>query len=126
MKKAVAGKNICNRNRCLTNVRTAFAYKNRRKPPYKQFQTLKDKSSNIEDEYLEQCNEQLSPGDIVVFAQRVGAQICWHPACFVCCVCKELLMDLIYFHRNGNLYCGRHHAETQKPRCSACDELSLS
>ncbi|KAI9583466.1 hypothetical protein GQX74_005214 [Glossina fuscipes] len=72
------------------------------------------------------CNEQLSPGDIVVFAQRVGAQICWHPACFVCCVCKELLMDLIYFHRNGNLYCGRHHAETQKPRCSACDEIIFS
>uniref|UniRef100_A0A1A9W158 LIM zinc-binding domain-containing protein n=1 Tax=Glossina brevipalpis TaxID=37001 RepID=A0A1A9W158_9MUSC len=70
------------------------------------------------------CNEQLSPGDIVVFAQRVGAQSCWHPACFVCCVCKELLMDLIYFHRNGNLYCGRHHAETQKPRCSACDEVN--
>ncbi|CAD7013425.1 unnamed protein product [Ceratitis capitata] len=68
------------------------------------------------------CDEPLSAGDIVVFAQRVGSQICWHPGCFVCCVCKELLVDLIYFHRDGNLYCGRHHAETQKPRCSACDE----
>ncbi|XP_075168454.1 espinas isoform X2 [Haematobia irritans] len=72
------------------------------------------------------CNEQLSSGDIVVFAQRLGAQVCWHPACFVCCVCKELLVDLIYFHRDGNLYCGRHHAETQKPRCSACDEIIFS
>lgn len=70
-----------------------------------------------------QCDEPLSAGDIVVFAQRVGSQICWHPGCFVCCVCKELLVDLIYFHRDGNLYCGRHHAETQKPRCSACDEV---
>ncbi|XP_054740862.1 uncharacterized protein LOC129246239 [Anastrepha obliqua] len=72
------------------------------------------------------CDEPLSAGDIVVFAQRVGSQICWHPGCFVCCVCKELLVDLIYFHRDGNLYCGRHHAETQKPRCSACDEIIFS
>ncbi|TMW44965.1 hypothetical protein DOY81_009955, partial [Sarcophaga bullata] len=57
------------------------------------------------------CQEQLSAGDIVVFAQRLGSQVCWHPGCFVCCVCKELLVDLIYFHRDGNLYCGRHHAE---------------
>ncbi|XP_067632173.1 protein espinas [Eurosta solidaginis] len=72
------------------------------------------------------CDEPLSSGDIVVFAQRVGSQICWHPGCFVCYVCKELLVDLIYFHRDGNLYCGRHHAETQKPRCSACDEIIFS
>jgi len=71
-----------------------------------------------------QCEEPLSGGDIVVFAQRLGAQLCWHPGCFVCSVCKELLVDLIYFQRDGNLYCGRHHAETQKPRCSACDEVS--
>ncbi|EDW01573.1 GH21516 [Drosophila grimshawi] len=72
------------------------------------------------------CEEPLSGGDIVVFAQRLGAQLCWHPGCFVCSVCKELLMDLIYFQRDGNLYCGRHHAETQKPRCSACDEIIFS
>ncbi|XP_030375028.1 protein espinas [Scaptodrosophila lebanonensis] len=72
------------------------------------------------------CEEQLSAGDIVVFAQRLGAQVCWHPGCFVCSVCKELLVDLIYFQRDGNLYCGRHHAETQKPRCSACDEIIFS
>ncbi|XP_033148919.1 protein espinas [Drosophila busckii] len=72
------------------------------------------------------CEEQLTGGDIVVFAQRLGAQVCWHPGCFVCSVCKELLVDLIYFQRDGNLYCGRHHAETQKPRCSACDEIIFS
>jgi len=33
-------------------------------------------------------------------------------------------VDLIYFYREGKLYCGRHHAETLKPRCSACDEVS--
>ena len=49
----------------------------------------------------------------------------YHPNCFKCCVCKELLVDLIYFYSDGKLYCGRHHAETLKPRCSACDEVTL-
>lgn len=71
-----------------------------------------------------QCEEQTTQGDIVVLAARFGPNAIWHPACFVCCVCKELLVDLIYFHREGRLYCGRHHAETLKPRCSACDEVS--
>ncbi|PSN58016.1 hypothetical protein C0J52_08123, partial [Blattella germanica] len=73
-----------------------------------------------------QCEEGLSSGDICVFASRAGPNTCWHPACFTCCVCKELLVDLIYFYREGKLYCGRHHAETLKPRCSACDEIILA
>lgn len=72
----------------------------------------------------EACEEPLSVGDICVFAARAGPNTCWHPACFTCCVCHELLVDLIYFWREGRLYCGRHHAETLKPRCSACDEVS--
>ena len=39
-------------------------------------------------------------------------------------VLQELLVDLIYFYKDRKLYCGRHHAETLKPRCSACDEVS--
>ncbi|XP_046663029.1 protein prickle-like [Homalodisca vitripennis] len=72
------------------------------------------------------CDERLSTGDMSVFASRVGPNSCWHPACFVCSVCQELLVDLIYFYREGKLYCGRHHAETLKPRCPACDELILT
>lgn len=72
------------------------------------------------------CEDQLSSGDIVVFAQRLGANVCWHPGCFVCSVCKEILVDLIYFYKDGSLFCGRHHAETMKPRCSACDEIIFS
>lgn len=72
-----------------------------------------------------QCDELISTGDIAVFASRLGPNASWHPACFSCCVCRELLVDLIYFHRDGRLYCGRHHAETLKPRCSACDEVSI-
>ncbi|XP_063215984.1 protein espinas-like [Bacillus rossius redtenbacheri] len=72
------------------------------------------------------CQERLSGGDVAVFASRAGPNTCWHPACFTCSVCKELLVDLIYFFRDGKLYCGRHHAETLKPRCSACDEIILA
>ncbi|XP_037828521.1 protein prickle isoform X2 [Lucilia sericata] len=72
------------------------------------------------------CDDLISTGDIAVFATRLGPNASWHPGCFVCCVCRELLVDLIYFHRDGRLYCGRHHAETLKPRCSACDEIILA
>ncbi|GAB0089692.1 Protein prickle [Sergentomyia squamirostris] len=74
----------------------------------------------------EGCEETISQGDIVVFAARFGPNASWHPGCFVCSMCKELLVDLIYFNRDGRLYCGRHHAETLKPRCSACDEIILA
>lgn len=71
-----------------------------------------------------QCDNCVSAGDIGVFAPRLGPNVSWHPGCFVCCICTELLVDLIYFHKDSRLYCGRHHAETLKPRCSACDEVS--
>ncbi|KAF6731775.1 Prickle-like protein 2 [Oryzias melastigma] len=71
----------------------------------------------------EQCAGQINGGDIAVFASRAGLGVCWHPACFVCSMCKELLVDLIYFHQDGKIYCGRHHAERLKPRCTACDEI---
>lgn len=74
--------------------------------------------------FLLQCEETMSVGDICVFASRAGPNTCWHPSCFTCCVCRELLVDLIYFFKEGRLYCGRHHAETIKPRCSACDEVN--
>ncbi|KAF7282070.1 hypothetical protein GWI33_003311 [Rhynchophorus ferrugineus] len=72
------------------------------------------------------CSDMLSCGDIGVYAARAGPNTVWHPACFTCCVCRELLVDLIYFFKEGRLYCGRHHAETVKPRCSACDEIILA
>ncbi|KAF5307496.1 hypothetical protein FQR65_LT06851 [Abscondita terminalis] len=72
------------------------------------------------------CEEPLSTSDICVYASRAGPNACWHPGCFTCSVCRELLVDLIYFYKDGRLYCGRHHAETIKPRCSACDEIILA
>ena len=57
------------------------------------------------------CSEDIGGGDITVWATRAGSSTCWHPSCFVCYTCNELLVDLIYFHKDGNVFCGRHHAE---------------
>lgn len=70
-----------------------------------------------------QCGRQICGGDIAVFASRAGHGSCWHPQCFQCVSCSELLVDLIYFYQDGQMYCGRHHAERLKPRCQACDEV---
>lgn len=50
-------------------------------------------------------------------------QLCWHPACFVCCECDELLADLIYFFKDDKIYCGRHFGNSMFPRCAGCDEV---
>ncbi|KAL4641455.1 prickle-like protein 1-like [Arapaima gigas] len=71
----------------------------------------------------EHCGENIGGGEMVVFASRAGPGSCWHPLCFVCATCNELLVDLIYFYHDGKVHCGRHHAELLKPRCSACDEI---
>ncbi|KAI1882319.1 hypothetical protein AGOR_G00249450 [Albula goreensis] len=71
----------------------------------------------------EHCGENIGGGEMAVFASRAGPGMCWHPACFACSTCGELLVDLIYFYQDGKIHCGRHHAELLKPRCSACDEI---
>ncbi|XP_023696353.2 prickle-like protein 1 isoform X1 [Paramormyrops kingsleyae] len=71
----------------------------------------------------EHCGENISGGELAVFASRAGPGPCWHPACFACATCSELLVDLIYFYHDGKVHCGRHHAELLKPRCTACDEI---
>ncbi|XP_026285599.2 uncharacterized protein LOC113211450 isoform X1 [Frankliniella occidentalis] len=71
-----------------------------------------------------ECSEDILPGEVVVFADRAGSDMVWHPKCFVCHTCQELLVDLVYFFNKGHVYCGRHFSEMLDiPRCSACDEL---
>ncbi len=72
------------------------------------------------------CKLNMKEGDPAVYAERAGYDKLWHPACFVCCTCSELLVDMIYFWKNGNLYCGRHYCDSEKPRCAGCDELIFS
>lgn len=71
----------------------------------------------------EECSTRLKKGETAIFTDKTGADRCWHAKCFICFQCKELLVDLIYFHKDDHIYCGRHHAELVKPRCKACDEL---
>ncbi|XP_015592961.1 uncharacterized protein LOC107266713 [Cephus cinctus] len=70
-----------------------------------------------------QCQEPIHVGDVVVTAQMAKDAV-WHPGCFACSICNELLADLIYFYHTGKLYCGRDLATLlQIPRCFGCDEL---
>ena len=89
--------------------------------------TKDDREEGEEGEEVEwschECKQPMKSSEVAVFAERVGPDVCWHPKCFVCSTCKELLVDLIYFCKDGEIMCGRHHAETIKPRCKACDEL---
>lgn len=72
------------------------------------------------------CNDEIPPGSVAVFAERAGTQKCWHPSCFRCADCGQLLVDLIYFWDQDSLFCGRHYADRHRPRCNACDELIMS
>uniref|UniRef100_A0A914WSY0 Uncharacterized protein n=2 Tax=Plectus sambesii TaxID=2011161 RepID=A0A914WSY0_9BILA len=73
-----------------------------------------------------QCKDSMTADELGVFAARLGDRQVWHPGCFVCNFCDELLVDLIYFNHEGRVFCGRHHAETQYPRCAGCDEIIFS
>ncbi|KAM6458100.1 prickle-like protein 4 isoform 2-T2 [Liasis olivaceus] len=75
-------------------------------------------------EYLcRNCGKTIIRGDRSVFASKLGDQCWWHPTCFVCHICRQPLIDLIYFHRDEKIFCGRHHAEFFRPRCASCDQL---
>ncbi|XP_061577054.1 prickle-like protein 1a [Cololabis saira] len=85
--------------------------------------TVKLLPRNLLNSICELCGESINAGEMAVFASRANPGLCWHPACFACSTCRELLVDLIYFFHDGKVHCGRHHAELLKPRCSACDEI---
>ncbi|ALC41079.1 Tes [Drosophila busckii] len=70
------------------------------------------------------CGLAIGLGEVAVKAERAGKDIAWHPGCFKCHTCRELLADLVYFFHHGQVYCGRDLAIKLKiPRCKACDEL---
>ena len=70
------------------------------------------------------CGDAVS--SVGVVAARLSVSDLFHPACFTCTVCHELLVDLHYCLLAGQLYCLRHYAEKLKPRCCVCDELIFS
>ncbi|XP_050412989.1 testin isoform X2 [Patella vulgata] len=68
------------------------------------------------------CKGVMENKCVAVFAGRMVGT-CWHPGCFTCKSCKELLVDNIYFYKGAEIYCGRHYADLLYPRCFACDEI---
>ncbi|EMD35535.1 hypothetical protein CERSUDRAFT_75110 [Gelatoporia subvermispora B] len=44
----------------------------------------------------------------------------WHPACFRCCVCMELLENLSGYEKDGRAYCHLDYHERFAPKCYHC------
>lgn len=73
------------------------------------------------------CEQPIFTGTVAVKAHRAGNEVAWHPKCFTCHKCGDLLADLVYFYHQGNIYCGRDLAEVLNfERCGACDEIIWS
>ncbi|KAI1786722.1 hypothetical protein LXA43DRAFT_1032626 [Ganoderma leucocontextum] len=45
----------------------------------------------------------------------------WHPGCFRCCVCDELLENLSSYAHDGRPYCHLDYHEQFAPRCYHCE-----
>lgn len=95
-----------------------------RSPPFLFSGVVNPSISRDRDCY--ECMNEIGNGSMAVFAESAGSSVAWHPQCFCCHKCKEILVDLIYFFSGGNVYCGRHYAELDGHRCSGCDEVSIS
>ncbi|KAM7357481.1 prickle planar cell polarity protein 3-like isoform 3-T3 [Cochliomyia hominivorax] len=78
------------------------------------------------DEHCAHCDGEINVGDMVVAAPKFVESVMWHPRCFTCNTCNELLVDLTYCVHEDKIYCERHYAELLKPRCAGCDELIFS
>ncbi|XP_045472471.1 uncharacterized protein LOC123679123 isoform X4 [Harmonia axyridis] len=73
----------------------------------------------------EYCEKTIPNGQYSIAAMKMG-DLLWHPTCFRCNKCDDLLVDLAYCVYKDKIYCERHYAECLKPRCEGCDELIFS
>ncbi len=89
----------------------------------KKFDALNLKLKLNNEQECRKCGKSIGVLDIAVIAPKFGEEVVWHPNCFSCIVCDELLVDLTYCAKDGKLFCERHYAEAIKPRCAACDEV---
>ncbi|XP_063635241.1 testin [Cydia splendana] len=72
----------------------------------------------------QRCKKSMFAGEVAVKAERAGQEAIWHPQCFTCSKCGELLADLVYFFYKDEIYCARDLANVLEiPRCAGCDEL---
>ncbi|CAB1346290.1 unnamed protein product, partial [Coregonus sp. 'balchen'] len=65
------------------------------------------------------CGEGISGGEMAIFASRAGPGPCWHPACFACATCQELL---IIFSDECTEAEGRHW-HMKHFACSECETV---
>ncbi|CAJ0929171.1 unnamed protein product, partial [Mesorhabditis belari] len=70
-----------------------------------------------------QCTDMINVGQVGIRTDHGIKEDTWHPGCFRCEQCQQLLVDMLYFYHQGKYYCGRHFADQLYPRCSGCDEL---
>ncbi|KAL3282816.1 hypothetical protein HHI36_005981 [Cryptolaemus montrouzieri] len=72
----------------------------------------------------ENCTQPIPNGQFCVSTMKMGDSA-WHPSCFRCATCDDLLVDLAYCVHKDKIYCERHYAECLKPRCEGCDEVPV-
>lgn len=108
-------------------------YENLKKEPiYENIRMPNEVPANMTNEpkpamSCKSCTEPIYAGTVAVKAHRAGDEVAWHPKCFTCHKCGDLLADLVYFYHQGNIYCGRDLAEVLNfERCGACDEIIWS
>ncbi|KAI6224646.1 hypothetical protein M3Y95_00774800 [Aphelenchoides besseyi] len=74
-----------------------------------------------------ECRSSISHDSVGILPSKTHANKTdiWHPGCFKCEQCHDLLADLLYFFKEGQYLCGRHFCEKTYERCAGCDELIL-
>lgn len=53
----------------------------------------------------------------------LGLGMGWYLGCFICVICNEFLVDMIYFCRNEEIYCERYYVDIIYFCCVVCDEV---
>lgn len=71
----------------------------------------------------EKCEQTLHAGEIAISAEHANPLARWHPKCFSCVECNQLLTDLLYYNHQNQIYCQKHYDDLTKPKlvCAACD-----
>uniref|UniRef100_A0AC35U7F8 Prickle-like protein 2 n=1 Tax=Rhabditophanes sp. KR3021 TaxID=114890 RepID=A0AC35U7F8_9BILA len=86
----------------------------------KNFSTQTNDYQNVD---CHNCNTHTTNSTVLVDTSQGPGKDLFHPNCFKCDTCEQLLVDLLYFFHDGKYYCGRHYGEKMYSRCFGCDEL---
>ena len=67
------------------------------------------------------CKKAITTGSLAIFSDVTDCA--WHPDCFRCDECDELLAELIHCYDDGAVFCVRHFGELEYQRCNGCDQV---